>query len=173
MKVTPFNRMLLRMFDVPIFFYKNNYDVVPNEALPISNNLDLKAFLRIKQDNPNEIMIHMLLQTLEKEKSQLDFTALSSAFFRSEIPFPQDQELNLGNLTKEQKGILLTALSVTYSTLRGFLLCKLPLGIDNAGTDDPRNIIPLIPLEELLKALEEGSEEILKEIQNFRGNSSQ
>jgi len=165
MKITPFNHLLLRIFDVPIFLYQNNYDLEPSEALPVSDNLDLKAFLQVRQDNPNEIKISMLLQTLEKGKSVLDFTALCTAFFRSEIPFPIDFK----EFTKEQKRILFTALSTTFSTFRGFLLCKLPLVIDHAGTENPRNIIPLVPLNELLDALEEGNNEAIDALQDEDG----
>ena len=90
MKIRPFNQLLLRIFDVPIFYYQNNYDLEPEETLPISENLDLKAFLQVKDDNPHEFRVSMLLQTLERKKSALDFTALGIAFFYSEIPFPVD-----------------------------------------------------------------------------------
>jgi len=162
MKLEPFSQLLLRIFDVPIFFYQSNYDLNPSKVLPISSNLDLKAFLQVKENDPKEIKVSMLLQTLEKGKSALDFTALCTAFFYSEIPFPTESK----ELTKEQKRILLTALSATFSTFRGFLLCKLPIGIDHPETGDPKNIIPLVPLDKLLDALEEGNDEVIDSLQN-------
>jgi hypothetical protein len=157
MKIIPYNQLLLRIFDVPVLLYQHNYDIEPSKALPISDNLDLKVFLQVNQDNPKEIKVSILLQTLEKGKSELDFTALCSAFFHSQIPFPVES----GELTKEQKKLLLTALSTTYSTFRGFLLCKLPIKIDRAGTENPVSIIPLLSLDKLLEALKEGNSEAI------------
>lgn len=164
MKIRPFNQLLLRIFDVPIFYYQNNYELEASETLPISENLDLKAFLQVRNDNPNEFRVSMLLQTLERKKSALDFMALSTAFFHSEIPFPVDSE----EFTQEQKRLLLTALSTTFSTLRGYLLGKLPIVLDGAGTENPRNIIPLVSLNELLEALKEGNLEAIDYIEKVK-----
>ncbi len=168
MKIRPFKQLLLRTFDVPIFYYQNNYDLEPEETLPISENLDLKAFLQVKDDNPHEFRVSMLLQTLERKKSALDFTALGIAFFYSEIPFPVDFD----EFTQEQKGLLLTALSTTFSTLRGYLLGKLPIVLDDARTENPRNIIPLVSLSELLEALKEGNREVIDYIEKVKEENS-
>jgi len=142
MKIKKFNNLQLRKFEVPFFAYNFNPQLSESELIPIEENLDLKAFLQTKREDTTEFRLGLILKTAEKEKSKVDFAVLCFFHFKAEIPITGERE--------EEARYVATALSISYSTLRGYLFQKFPdLGL-----------LPLISISELYKALEEGTKEI-------------
>jgi len=147
MKVKSFNLLQLEKIEVPLFTYNINLTLSENdqEVMPIEENLKLKAFIKTKKDDETKFRLGLILETAEKNKSKVDFAILSLFYFKGDIPITGEKDREAPYIT--------TALSVSYSTLRGYLFQKVP----------EIGLLPLIPMSDLHKALEEGTKEFSQE----------
>jgi len=141
MKITSFKALRLEKLEVPFLVCREN-PFQDSELVPLEENLSLKAFIQTKREDESEFRIGLILETAEKNKSKFDFAVLSLFSFKADIPLT-------GKSEKEDRYVT-TALSVSYSTLRGYLLQKIP----------EIGILPLISIQDLHKALAEGMKDL-------------
>jgi len=141
MKITSFKALQLEKLEVPFLMCRENL-FQDGEMVPLEENLSLKAFIQTKKEDESEFRIGLILETAEKNKSKIDFAVFSLFSFKADIPLT-------GESGKEDRYIT-TALSVSYSTLRGYLLQKIP----------EIGLLPLISIQDLRKALVEGMKEL-------------
>ena len=144
MKINSFKALQLKKFETPFLMCKKNL-LQDEKAVPLEENLNFKVFIQPKKEDESEFRVALILETAEKNKSQIDFVVFSLFFFKADIPITGDDE-------KENRYII-TALSISYSTLRGYLFQKMP----------EIGLLPLISIQDLREVLIEGMEELEKE----------
>ncbi len=142
MKITPYQQMLLENFYIEKFCFKVNRNIYKDNAVPIYKNLDLKIEIYRESNDNKKVKVIMFINTSEKSKSIIDFEVEAHSLF-----FIKDEK-------ECEKRLLITMIMVTYSTLRGFLMERLPIKREKIKGHMYTVIPPLISTEDLLNAIE-------------------